>query len=347
LNGKHDAVPQVYKMLKNIFRFSMLLLLSTAALVAITPIFSVNNLLYPIRIDSAFVSQKHYIYEKSLSEGKVVTPESFLYSPSQLKINFIDITLPVADSTILRGWLAIDTTRLQSPLLFIVPDISEGAVTYIPAMKQFCDRGFNVCVMNMRGQGNSDGEVYSPGEKAAADVAYLVKEIRKMPFIDKVILMGSGTGAGIVLKAVTDTAFADVIILQNPLVNLRKYLTSEAVTKWGAIVLPIMPAVIRSYEKTAGLNISQYNYEKLISSISIPPVFIAANFFSGNDVILTRRMYNASEHTSKKLFIDNTSFRRKSNLENDKSYYDKVSALINSSLPVKKKKSRFRRLAAL
>lgn len=138
--------------------------------------------------------------KKKFKAGTSDTIINFLYSPGQLEVNYIDLTLTMKDSVQLKGWMSIDTTRMQSPLLFIVPNINEGAINYIPALKQFCDRGFNVCVMDMRGQGASGGDFYNPGEKAVADVIYMVNELKKMPFINQVALMGNGTGAGIILK---------------------------------------------------------------------------------------------------------------------------------------------------
>ncbi|HMT30954.1 MAG TPA: hypothetical protein PKD91_16905, partial [Bacteroidia bacterium] len=124
-------------MIKNIFRLSIFLMIASAALAIITPVLSVNNFLFPIRIDSAYVSQQQLAYEKKIQAGTADTIINFLYSPGQLEVNYIDLTLTMKDSVQLKGWMSIDTTRMQSPLLFIVPDINEGAINYIPALKQF------------------------------------------------------------------------------------------------------------------------------------------------------------------------------------------------------------------
>ncbi|MBK8413917.1 MAG: hypothetical protein IPL22_04980 [Bacteroidetes bacterium] len=51
-------------MLKNIFRLTILLQFPAIALVVITPVISVNKLLYPTRIDSAFVNMQQLQFQK-------------------------------------------------------------------------------------------------------------------------------------------------------------------------------------------------------------------------------------------------------------------------------------------
>ncbi|MBK8413916.1 MAG: alpha/beta hydrolase [Bacteroidetes bacterium] len=103
------------------------------------------------------------------------------------------------DSIKLRGWMAIDTTKMISPLLLIIPDMLEGAIDYIPAMQEFSARGFNVGVINLRGQGNSDGEYYLPGQKSIDDLIRIIPELRALPYVNHVAILGSGSGAGIAI----------------------------------------------------------------------------------------------------------------------------------------------------
>ncbi len=332
-------------MVKNIFRFFIIAILATAGLVIITPVLSFNELLYPVRIDSNYVSQQQMQYEKQLRETGSDSLAIFIYTPEQLNISFMDINYTLRDSVKLRGWMALDTMRMQAPLLLILPDITEGAINYIPAMKQFCDRGFNVCVINLRGQGDSEGSYYTPGATSARDVKQLIADLKKMPFISHVALMGTGTGAGVAMKLMADTAIADVLILQNPPVSLSRYFTDKATSRWGTFILPILPALIRSYEDQTGLSVSSYNYKKMIRKINVPQMMVAANFPDKKNVDETLEIYHASTYYTKRLCIDAESFRKPTGQENSKTYYYKLASFINSSLPSKSKKTRFRKLA--
>lgn len=332
-------------MLKNIFRLCILSILATAVLVILTPILPVNNLLYPVRVDSAFVSQQQLLYEKKVQAGAIDSVINFLYDPSQLEIHYIDVTLTMRDSIRLKGWMSIDSTRMQSPLLLIIPDINEGCISYIPALKQFCDRGFNVCVMDMRGQGISGGEYYDPGMNAVNDVIYMVNEFRKMPFINQVALMGKGTGAGIVLKAVADSAVADVLVLENLPVGMKQYFRRKAMQQWGMNIQLIMPALIRSYERKTGINFDDFKFLEILKTTKIPQLFVVANFDTKKEIDESLKLYDASTYEKKKLYIDTNTFLKPKGLANNKTYYDKISSFINTSLPPKTKKTRFRKLA--
>lgn len=330
---------------KNIFRFFILIILGTAALVIITPVLSFNELLYPVRIDSLYLNQQQLIYEKQLAAGERDSLAVFIYSPEQIKIHSMDINYQLRDSVTLRGWMALDTTHMQSPLLLIIPDISEGAISYIASMKQFCDRGFNVCVVNLRAQGNSEGSFYTPGATSARDIKQLVMDLQKMPFIGRIAIMGTGTGAGVAIKLMNDTSIADVLILQNPLTSLSRYFRKQATSRWGNVIMPVLPALIRSYEDKTGLSIASYNYSAMIRNINVPQLFVAANFEDENQMNETLALYKSSTLYKKQLYIDADSFRKKNGRENSKAYYDKLAAFINSSLPSKSNKTRFRRLA--
>ncbi len=320
-------------------------MLATAVMVIITPILSVNNFLYPVRVDSAFVGQQQLTYEKKVLAGVIDTIINFLYDPSQLEINYIDVTLTMPDSIKLKGWMSIDSTRTQSPLLLIIPDINEGCINYIPALKQFCDRGFNVCVMDMRGQGISGGEYYDPGMNAVNDVIYIVTELKKMPFINKVALMGKGTGAGIALKAVSDSAIADVVVFENLPIGIKQYFRGKALQEWGLNIRFIMPALMRSYERKTEIDFDDFHFLEIVPTIKIPQLFVVANFDSKKEIDQSLQLYDASTYGKKKLLIDTKTFLKPKGLANDKTYYDKISTFINSSLPPKTKKTRFKKLA--
>jgi hypothetical protein len=261
-------------MLKNIFRLTILLQFLAIALVVITPVISVNKLLYPTRIDSAFVNMQQLQFQKMKEATKSDTSAIFLYSPSQLQINFTELEFPMPDSIKLRGWMAIDTTKMISPLLLIIPDMLEGAIDYIPAMQEFSARGFNVGVINLRGQGNSDGEYYLPGQKSVDDLIRIIPELRALPYVNHVAILGSGSGAGIAVSILSDTSIADVLILQNPVTNFERFFKSHAQSEWPVSIPFLLPAIIRSYEKQTGIWVSDYKYDKMIENLMLPQMFV-------------------------------------------------------------------------
>jgi pimeloyl-ACP methyl ester carboxylesterase len=332
-------------LVKNLFRLSMLLLLATAVMVLVTPSLTLNSMLYPVRVDSTFLAQEEINYEMMLEKGKADSGKVFLYSPAGLRLRYMDISHKTPDSTRLSGWLTIDTTRQKAPLLLIIPDIHQGAIQYISSMKQFTDRGFHVCVMDMRAQGRSEGTVYHPGY-AATDVISLIHELKTLPFIDKAAILGVGTGAGIAVAAVSISPFiVDALVLQNPPTALDELIMKNSLNEWGWIIGPLLPSIVRAYEQQTGIKTGDMNFGKLLSEMSIPQMYVAANHSSNRVVNETTAMYRSSGYFRKRLLIDKSTFQVPPGLENSKAYYDKISAFINSSLPGKFRRAKARKLA--
>jgi predicted alpha/beta-fold hydrolase len=334
-------------MLRHLFRLTMFLIFLTAMMVLVTPVLTVNSLLYPIRTDSASVMMQQISFEKQPPESRDST-RMFLYSPRQLQLNYVDYQVTLPDGDTLRGWLVLDSLRSLAPLLLIIPDISEGAISYIPALKEFADRGFNVCVLNMRGQGNSDGEMYDMTQRASNDLRYAVRDLKKIPFIEKVAVMGIRTGAAITIKAFSDSSrFADVMILQNPPLSLQRYFVQHVISDWGRFMIPVIPALKRAYEEQTSIQMEHYDYRNLLVNIFVPHMLVAANYPGRKIMDETVALYHESNYYRKRLLIDTESAGKPPGFSNSKKYYDRISAFINYSLPPTTKKSRFRKLAEL
>lgn len=323
----------------------MLVILGSAVMVMITPSLTLNSMLYPPRIDSSYWAQTELVYALQLEKGMADSGKIFLFTPGEAGLKFDDVVHVTADGTIIRGWLSKDTTRTKAPLLMIIPDIGHGAIQYLPAMLKFTGRGFHVLLMDMRGQGRSEGSLYHPGY-AAGDVISLLTEIKRSPEIDRAAILGIGTGAGIAIASVTLAPFiVDVLVLQNPSVSLGSRIRQQSIDEWGWMINPLLPAIVRSYEYKTGINTSDFDYRKMVSVMSIPQMYVAASYQTNRVHNQTIALYRASDYYRKRLFIERESHGLEPGIPNGKQYYDKISAFINSSFPGNYKRSRTRKLA--
>lgn len=315
-------------------------------MVLITPVLNVNKLLYPIRIDSVYIKLQELNQYNNTPKSERDSANLFLYSPQQLGINYSNLTFTMNDGVRINGWLVADTGRLDAPLLLIIPDIEEGALHYINAMREFEQRGLNVCVIDTRGQGMSEGDYYDPGGLSVSDINLIVQELKSFSFVTHIAVMGSGTGAGIIISAAYDSSMiADVLIFQNPRKSLKSVFIEHAHNEWGSIVNPFMNVLLRDYEKQTGIDFSECDYINMIGEIYIPHLMVAANYFSEKRVVETVEIYKSSNYYRKRFLIDKNSFNKLPGFNNSKFYYDNISAFINSSIPQKNKKSKFRKLA--
>lgn len=331
-------------MQKNFFRLTMLSILATAVMVMVTPVLTLNSLLYPVKIDSAYVAQEEKVYRDQLAKGKADSGLYFFYSPEELHLNFSPIEFITSDSILLRGWITFDTLSKTAPLLLMIPDIREGAIRYLLTMQQFTERGFHVCVMDMRGQGRSEGGPYHFGQ-SAEDVIDLINELKKRPDVNRAAILGVGTGAGIALDAIHSSPFmADAMVLQNPITSLNKLIQRQSLNDWGWWIRLFMPSIIRTYEQKTGINTAQFNFVSQIKTMSIPQMYVAANHFTNQTADETVNLYHHSTYYRKRLLIDRESWQKPAGQGNSKAYFDRISAFINSSLPTPIKRTRFRKL---
>jgi len=323
----------------------MLLIFGSAVMVMITPSLTLNSMLYPPRVDSAYWAQAEILYSVQLSKNQADSGKVFMFSPGDGGLKFDPVSHTTADGTIIRGWISYDTTEATAPLLLILTDISNGAIQFLPSMVNFTKRGFHVLLMDMRGQGRSDGKLYHPGY-AAGDIISLLQEIKKSPLIDQAAILGIGTGAGIALATVTLAPFiVDALVLQNPPASLAGRIRQQSIDEWGWIINPFLPAIVRAYEYKTGINTSDFDYSKMISRMSIPQMYVAASYRTIREHNQTIALYRASDYFRKRLYIERESMGLEPGVLNSKEYYDKISAFINSSFPGNYKRSRTGKLA--
>lgn len=331
-------------MQKNFFRLTMLSILATAVMVMVTPALTLNSLLYPVKIDSAYVAQEEMVYQEQLAKGKADSGLYYFFSPEELDLKSNPVHFYTSDSTLLRGWISFDTKKNIAPLLLIIPDVGQGAIQYLLLMQQFTERGFHVCVIDMRGQGLSGGSPYHFG-KSALDVIALIDDLKRQPEVGRAAILGIGTGAGIALCALSASPFvADALVLQNPVTSLNKLIQRQSATEWGWWIHLFMPSLIRAYEQKTGINTSEFNFASIIERMSIPQMYVAANHFTNLTAEETVLLYHQSTFYRKRLYIDRDSWQKPAGQGNSKAYFDRISAFINSSLPTPIKRTRFRKL---
>lgn len=327
-----------------IFRTTIVVLVCTASAVFVSPFLNVNGLIYPARIDSAYFSQQENLYEKHILEGGIDSGRIFIYNPGEIGIRYHEARVQVDEGIHLRAWIAGDTIQNPTASLIIIPDISESRIHYLKDIREFVDRGYRVCVAELRGQGSSDGKVYSVGRESANDISLLIDQLEIDEGFQDIAIMGSRTGAAVAMQVTLDDPRIEVLVVKNPFTSFGVYFTDYAQNYWGPWVLPLCRIIKRDAEHTIGFHPDSLDLTLLAHFIEKPSLYVAANFYTENVARETLHLYNASEAAKKKLIIDRNSVFSENGFGNSKQYYDRISAFIASSLPPQEKRSRFRKL---
>lgn len=310
---------------QSVFRWSMTFLVFHMFLVLMTPVFTVNSFLYPIRVDSTMIAQQ-------LIAGGDSVPGPLPLHPSQILRDYEKIYFKREGQPGLIGWISYDTTKTIAPLMVIVPDYSEGKINYLMDMAEWNSRGFHVCVMDMRGQGESEGVYYDPGMNSIRDLLSLCKKLKAMDRMDYIVCMGIGTGAGICLGASTDPTFEGAaLILQNPSVSLEQIFQRKALVGWGGLLYPFLPVLKRSYERSTGIDFHEHNYTKIIGNCHLPYLVVGAGYITNQDTKDIVRLLEADGNPRKKIFWEIQSNKSAPFHQFSKKYYDHLSGFVVSS----------------
>lgn len=307
-------------------------------MVLITPLISVNSLRYPMRIDSLYVAQMKNAGDSSFF-GRPTHPK-------QVGVPYHRLTFGRAGEPVLHGWMLLDSSQESAPMICIIPDIHESKLCYIQDMIEYQMRGFHVCVVDLRGQGDSEGESYDLGQQSAIDLTALIQRLSSMEAVDYVACVGVGTGAGICIKAAQDTSFkAAALVLQNAPESLEKLFTKNVTAEWGSVIYPFMPIVKRSYERASQLDFHQHRYAKIMSNMHLPLMSVAAGYVTESMMEGIHAVHEASPYTRKKMIFETQPIPQGLFHSYSRKYFDQICGFIISSRQLPVFKSRRKKLA--
>lgn len=323
------------------FRWSMAFMAFHILLVLITPVFTVNSLLYPLRVDSTFVKQ--WLAQNNNSEDSAFLLHAI--HPSQLGLKYQTVYFERNGQPRLQGWLSLDTTKKSAPLLLIIPDISEGKVCYLRDILEFNARGFHVCVMDMRAQGQSNGLNYDPGSGSAKDLVRIINKMSQLEVVEFISVLGIGTGAGICMKATQEQSINIAsILLQNPPRSLEALFLEKALQGIGGVVYPFLPVVKRAYERTTGLDFHDHDFVEIMKKYNWPHLFIAAGYVTDGKMNDIRRLMESTGYSRNKIFLELQNTNTAPFHKYSKKYYDHLAGYILSSRQPAGSKTRTKKL---
>ncbi len=313
------------------------------ALISLSSIFGITELVYPIRIDSSYVQA---INQK---QGGKPEPRDSLrslpvfFKPEQLHLRYEPFQVTVSDSIHLKGWYFEPMTEETGVTLLLIHDIRESKLSYLETARGLVERGFRVCAMDMRACGESEGGYFTMGMLSASDISIILDSLYCRPETRYTGLIGVGTGAAIAIHTLTFDKRPVALVVQNSFSSLTAYFSRYARKKWGVLGTWFFPWMKKELDKQMGFNSDSLNLQDKISRITTPTLFIAKAGESLDDLKETHLLFESSP-AEKKEFIF---FRGADESEQEKKQYiDRISAFVNTAVPKKAKPTRFRKLVS-
>ncbi len=317
------------------------LLLLLAAFVFACPFFVTPDLIYPVRVDSTYV---RFTAEKLDPHDSLGRPLPMLFSPASLGLAYKNFDIKTSDGLMLHGWYVQNDDREANTLL-IVHDINQSKINYLNLMKQMHDRGLNVCAIDMRAHGTSDGVEFSPGMIAVADLKIVLDSLFRKPETNHVAIFASGIGAAVAIQAASLDTRCEALIAQSPFTDFSRYVDNYAKRKWGHLSLILHIVLERSMEKQLQYELTELNLSEVIKYVKTPTLFICGD----NDEIVppieTYAVYDSSGAKEKNLILVKKAGHYNIEQLGSEEYYNAIAQFIVNAIPKKPGETRFKKLA--
>ena len=323
-------------MLGRIFYFISALVFLIGGFVFISPQLLTPDLIYPERIDSAYV-----VFHSDKSQGN---DASLLINPSDVDLKYSDLSVKTEEGFVLNGWFirAVDT---PANTIILIHDINESRILYLDHIRQFHDRGLNVAVFDQRAHGSSGGNEYTPGLPAVNDVKKVTDSVISRKGTRHVVLFGVGIGAAVAMQsAVYDDRVAG-LVLQSPFNTYETFLDRYARQKWGMMTNLWYPVFRRRTLELLHYPLKELDLTQIAAYTTIPTLFIIG---SDDQMIFTSetlQVFDASATEKKELFLVRNAAHTNIAKSGGETYYNRIAAFLISNLPKEQKITRYKKLA--
>jgi alpha-beta hydrolase superfamily lysophospholipase len=316
------------------------LLLLFAGFIFLCKLLIAPELIYPLRVDSLYVK---YEAEHAINNS-VVKPVPPLYNPSSLGMKYDNFNVKTMDGLTLSGWYVRSEDEGANTLL-ILHDLSESKINYINFIKQMNDRGLNVCAVDMRAHGNSEGGEFIPGAVVLSDVKIIFDSLLKKPETNHIAVFGVGTGSAIALQDASVDGRSDALILQSPFANFSDYVENYSKRKWGKMSFILHIVLERELEDRLQYELTDLDLSEIAKYVKTPTLFICGS----NDEITppsnSYAIYDSSGADKKNLILVKNATHRMIEENGGEEYYNKIAEFIINAIPKKIKDTRFKKLA--
>jgi esterase/lipase len=323
--------------------------LGAGLLYAFTLLLDVTELMYPVRIDSSHVFSNNSLHERVIFNPVDSTEVSVIpwYSPEQIDSGYQELSIKTADSVNLNAWYFPNKLQGGPVTIIIVHDINESRITYLEHAQQFLDRGFRVCLAEMRAHGTSAAQRFYLGTKSTDDIKSLIDTLSARTETEFLVMVGVGLGATVAIRTAAEDPRVNVLIAQSPFNSLDKYVENHAFAKWGRPGVFLYPLIRNNIESELKLSLRAENITSLIETIGIPTMIIGETDDPVISVFDARTVFHKSASQKKEYFnIKSLSNKGIATEEGDK-YFNRISIFTIKSLPLKSQRNKFKKLALL
>ena len=145
----------------------------------------------------------------------------------------IPMTIIGADGLAIAGTFYIAPQR-PAPAVLLLHMQNGGKEAWQPFAAQLQKANFNVLAIDLRGHGDTGGQV--DWQKAPADLSAVLAQLRTLPGVDatRISVIGASIGANLALGACATTNTCRSVVLISPALDYQGVKGADAMTRYGS-----------------------------------------------------------------------------------------------------------------
>lgn len=296
---------------------------------------TVAPVLYPIRIDSAYVSLKNQELITQTYNDTVIDPIQLLYHPSQMNVSVADAICKTSDGNVLNGWYYNKPKNPSGTAILMIHNLGDSKISLMESCRLFNDYGFYVFCFDMPAHGNSTGDIFSMENRTIQSLKTVVDTIFCNQEIENLAVIGTGFNSYLAARIALEIK-PQALILNDPVNSVDEYLQKITENRWGGLSVLVNPFIIRLYEFKTGVRTDSLILSSLIKKSMVPlMIAVTSNSVLQNEVGDAVKVFRESSSPVKKIWTDKAKGFITNTNDEEKNYYRAVSAFINSNIPKK------------
>lgn len=216
---------------------------------------------------SAADSLVHSPHEKQLD-----APENYGYT------NYETVSFPAADdpNLTLKAWYFPPSPEKDGATIIYVHGFQAERSWLLSQARFMIDEGYGALMLDLRNNGESDGDTTYFGEKEWRDVEGAVNFLKTRPEVntDKLGIMGRSMGGGVVIRAQAELQTFKFVIAQSTFTSVPDLVNDVVPLSTGLPSFPFGAMIVFFAEQQTGIDINAVNSVNELQRFNNTPILI-------------------------------------------------------------------------
>lgn len=192
-------------------------------------------------------------------------------APAAAGLPVTAVSFVTTDGLTLRGWFA---GAGRGAAVVLVHGLNGNRCGVLADAGLLWQAGFDVLLFDLRGCGESAGELVTLGYREVEDVRAAVAFVRQQPGVVKVGLLGHSLGGATVLRAAARLPEVDAVVAQSAFSSLEDNIANGVEKVVGLPAFPFAPLVVYFAEQASGLRASDVRPIDDLAAIAPRPLLL-------------------------------------------------------------------------